>query len=637
MGSKEDADAWWSDWLHESNSILNLGTTFNLINYLKSVDDSAVLSVKPDLAVTTPKDQDTAFKDMQTKIAQKSTVPLSKWKQFRRAKRWWLRQLKFDNFEKFSLTDLKDAISKINRKSIGKDKVPFKFIPTADSHLKKFLSAINSLVFSGKSLPKQFLQTRTTFIPKANSAKLRGLSIASRVACLVELMISSRFMSLISNIPAFNNRYGFLRGRSVDNVISDLVNRFWKNNAEHKKQALVSFDLTSAYDVVSYCHLLVKIKRAIQSVGNYARFSILFGFTLRWIFGRSTVFNGVIAIFRRGLPQGSPLSCFCFVVFFDFDIDSDSLADLLSAFYADDSNYLTAGTSWNEVEDNTIFIHEKFSAWSHLNGQSLNETKSVVLFIRRKCEVSPTYSLFDAVKPKFRCLGVVLDQNFSFSPHINFLKKWLSHRTAIFRKLRFELGISAHVLLRALLSFRNRCLFGSWWILQCSDTNFNSLNASFTACLRGALGFSKLVPNSEVHSFAGIPSLTEYLPYWFSTRVLGLNLHGHSDIFTMKSELKSSILNYVPTISYNLRKSTLITRESSLISSSNYFPESVDFWHEKCLEIMAKGEELIRNLGPVGYKDALKRIYVPRLIDKNTIIAPGVKFLNEKYYNLRVN
>ena len=78
----------------------------------------------------------------------------------------------------------------------------------------------------------------------------------------------------------------------------------------------------------------------------------------------------------------------------------------------------------------------------------------------------------------------------------------------------------------------------------------------------------------------------------------------------------------------NLRRSTLIGRESSLVSSSNYFPGSVDYWHEKCLEIIAKGEELIRNLGPVGYKDALKRAYVPNSLNKQ---KSGWK-LTELYY-----
>ena len=179
-------------------------------------------------------------------------------------------------------------------------------------------------------------------------------------------------------------------------------------------------------------------------------------------------------------------------------------------------------------------------------------------------------------------------------------------------------------------------MFGSWWILVCSNTNFNSLNASFTACLRSVFGFSKLVPSSEVHTFAGVPTLIDYLPFWLGSRVVALNLHGHVDIFTKERNLRTSILSNLPPMSYNLRGTTLASRELNAMNN-NYFPDSVREWYCKCKEVISKGEDLIRSNGPTGYKLGLKRSFVPVLLDKNTVVGPGVKQLNEFYYNLRTS
>ena len=638
LSSQQETDEWWSSWLDEANSINNLGCTFKLINFLKSLKDNSNNSIGPSLSSITPKDELEAFEDLQAKISQFSTVKRSKLKQFCRAKKWWLRILARNQFEFFTLSNLKDALKKINTKSVGKDLIPCSFFPTEDKHLQKFLIAANDLIFSNSPLPKEFLQTRTTFIPKQNSAKLRGLSIASRSSCLIELLISQRFMALINRSPTFSNRYGFLKGRSVDNVISSLVEKVWKNFENSKKQAIVSFDLSGAYDVVSYFHLLIKIKKAIQAVGEYGKFAFIFGFTLRWIFNRSTVFMGLTAYFQRGLPQGSPLSCFCFVIFFDFNLQPGDVenADVDSSFYADDSDHLCASNSWAGVESASEIIYLKFSEWCLKNGQSINDSKSVILFIRRKTPVNPNFQLQNAIKSQFRCLGIIIDKDFNFCAHVNYLKKWLKQRAAVFKKLRYELGIDPHVLLRALLSFRNKCLFGSWWILQCSDSNLHSLNTSFTQCLKAACGFSKLVPSDEVHAYAGIPSLLEYLPYWFGSRVLGLNLHGHEDIFSLHDKLKSQLFEKVPEVSYNFRHSTSLSRLEHFVSNDDYFPVSVDKWKTKCKPIIERGEYLIGRMGPYAYKNSLKRQFLPKIIDKKINIGIGVKQLNEFYYDLRV-
>merc|ERR1719220_318876 len=243
---------------------------------------------------------------------------------------------------------------------------------------------------------------------------------------------------------------------------------------------------------------------------------------------------------------------------------------ILSLYFADDCTFVISASSWNLVEAAIMRLFGSFSTWCRANGMKINVLKSTVCFLRRKSPSSPDFGLKNAEVDCFRCLGVMLDKNFCFLAHVNFLKKWIQTRCNVIRLLRGGLKISADVLLRVSQTFRSRMLFGTWWILCCSKTSFSQLQVYFTKCIRASVGFNRFVPVSTVSAFTGIDLLSDYTRYWLGSRSAVDFLRDNFDMFHL---FKSEELHRHPSKN-NLRNSTIEKSCEATRKDKSIFPEN---------------------------------------------------------------
>ena len=627
LTSQEEFDEFMSNWLVSANSLSNSGQTFRLINYLVDQSNSAAAAGLDQVHNLSKKTEQESWGDFKTTAETIMPLTASQQRQYAKTQRWIRKSLNFAQ-DVFTLSEFKSALKGINKKCVGLDKIPVSFFPTDDRHLQLLLDAVNGEIFcKRRRLKTNFLEALAKFIGKPNDPlKLRGLCIGNRLPATVERMIAGRLMEVVLKSKSLSDRFGFISGRNIDGVFAQLCNKTFEDKKSGRKSALVSFDQSKAYDTVDHRLLLIKLRKLVLKSGNLKRYAVLVFFTAKWLIGRSAKFGQLVALIKRGVPQGSPYSCLLYVVFFDFSAGN---AEILSLYFADDNNYQLDDSTWSGLEDKILKLYERFDQWCSVNGQKINLTKSSIIFIRRKSPVPHSFPLKSTATNVTKMLGVYVDENFNFRHHAAYLLRWLSTRTTILRRLRVRLGVSVDVLLRVCLCYRAKICFGTWWTLAAADTTISALDSAFTRCIRASLGFSRLVPNQIVLDFSGVSGLLGYLPYWGASRSVVDYMRGNFDLV---EEFLQSRMVAPASSSYSLRPSTSAKTLESRIRSNSKFSISATTRIEQMLKLRQFGLEQFLKCG-LGFKTAMKAKFLPKILAKGTFSADAVKVINQKYYD----
>lgn len=323
---------------------------------------------------------------------------------------------------------------------------------------------------------------------------------------------------------------------------------------------------------------------------------------------------------RRSVGQGSPLSVFYFVIFFDYSPKFISLVSFLC--FADDSNYLLKAKTWLELESEVEKLMNDFAEWATLNEMEINVTKTKIIFFDRRSSTISS-SLSEYVVSSHRVLGVYIDARLSFGVHMNFLSSWVASRSYILARLR-TFGVSEPVLLRLALSFRMRLIYGSWWIFFLSGSQFKKLESLWSKLVKKSMGFYRNVENRVVFQFCGVDSLDLYLTYWFTIRSCEYKLKGLVDFFSIYENFKKKFCFKKS----RCRPSTTDKTFNLYFRKKFYLPETIitwfkkiSRWRERCFEIFASGK----------YKITLKREMLSKIIHKNTIVKKEVAKINQKF------
>lgn len=123
---------------------------------------------------------------------------------------------------------------------------------------------------------------------------------------------------------------------------------------------------------------------------------------------------------KTGVPQGSILGPLLFVIFVN-DLP-DAIQDLLVS-YADDSAIVVAGTSHEQLRENTVSNINKVHKWCRDNSLTLNieKTKIVNFHFSYQSSVGQIYDLEDCrlrSDGSAKFLGIIVDERLAWSSHV---------------------------------------------------------------------------------------------------------------------------------------------------------------------------------------------------------------------------
>lgn len=562
-----------------TNADTRLGDVFNFINSVedntKTLENMKINSADLKLTSVPLTSQITNWQKYKAIVTTPPSMELSESKKkiHRRIKRWFEKQVRRKKIVSFSLKELDKAISGLNKNSTGPDKISARMFQTSQLGKTNLLKALNHQVLSPKKLHYKLLKADLHFIPKKDSAstgKLRPISTTSRVACLIDRMVSSRLDSLLSADPDYSNKFGFMNGKNIEMLTGELLQKHLEERQLGKKSALVHADQSQAYDRVSYGRLLTKLYRIIKRSKNNrdGYFSVTLGYLYKWIDNREVKFRGEVIVLLRGLPQGSPLSCLAYVVYYDFSTNHAILY-----FFADDILLYFSEISWSKVESSILKAIKDLETWCTLNDALLNHDKTYIQFLHRVSVPSTDFGCPVTDKP-VRSLGIWWDQNFNFAFHTSKAIANLKAKSAILKKLRTSLNFKLKNLTQIYKVYRSNLLFGGYWLYLLSDFQLDRLRAAFNGFTRSVFGFSRLVTTKLVYSVSGLPSLKDYLSYHSCIRRFESGTHW----FT--TAIRDRRVAGATSTRSGLRPSTLAIRSEALAKRTKW-PKSVFTWIDK--------------------------------------------------------
>ncbi|CAH2209206.1 jg15219 [Pararge aegeria aegeria] len=284
----------------------------------------------------------------------------------------------------------------------------------------------------------------------------RPISLLKVLSKVLEKVVNNRLLSYLENHNLIsNNQYGFRTKKSTEDAVICLSNIATKHMDQRLKCLAVFLDLKKAFDTVSIPLLL----RKMECLG-------IRGTPLAWfkdyLKGRSQTvkvldYTSNTQKVTHGIPQGSTLGPTLFLIYANemCDLELDN-AQIIA--FADDTAIIFHGGTWEETRKTAEKGLAKIRKTLENNLLTINaqKTKYICFSITPATQPPTNFTLklhslqcttlefppndcSCAILDKessMRYLGVIIDENLNWHPHITALSNRVRRLIPVFRNLR---------------------------------------------------------------------------------------------------------------------------------------------------------------------------------------------------------
>ena len=336
-----------------------------------------------------------------------------------------------------------------NGKAPGYDNLPIHIIKKSFELISEpLMLVINSSLEAGL-FPDKLKVAKIIPIYKAGEVdtftNYRPISILSSFSKIYERVMYNRLVEFTNKLEIYYcHQFGFRTNHSTNLALTHLINKIATAIDQKEITASVFLDLSKAFDTLNHDILFSKLERygirgvALNWVKSY--------FNNRTQFVQYNKFSSARIAIQCGVPQGSILGPLFFILYIN-DLPNAShlvkpllFADDTSICYAS-SDPIVLATVLNEALLN-------ISTWMKANKLSVNidKTNYIIFQPTQKKSMYEILLLLDdrliTQKKQIKFLGVLLDENLSWKPHINYVCKKVSKSIGVIYRARFNLSKS---------------------------------------------------------------------------------------------------------------------------------------------------------------------------------------------------
>ena len=487
-----------------------------------------------------------------------------------------------------SETELSQALAKCKESSPGADNITYSMLKHCHSSLHSAILELFNKIYSTGTFPQAWRSSIVIPIAKPNKdpqspTNYRPIALTNTLCKLMEKIVNARLMWVLESRNLITpEQAGFRKNRSTTDHLVQIETTLKTNLSRKLHTIAVFFDLTKAYDM-SWRYGLLKVLHDFGFRGSLPMFISNF-LTDRSIKVRVGAALSQSHAIQEGIPQGSVLSCTCFLLAIN-SISSQMPPTTQSLLYVDDFTILCSGQDVNRMQRQLQLALNNLSRWSTRTGFIFSESKTVSMHFCRKKNCPKTAPLLTLNNSPITCvdttkfLGLTLDNSLTWKQHITTVKSKAQKTLDLFKKLAHsKWGSDTTTLLRLyIMLLKPLTEYGMEAYYSAADTYLKSIYCIQNAALRIAAGAFRTSPIDSLHA------ITSMLPPKYAADLKQLNyyLRLHvNPIHPMRASLLDQDNLHPDTIAEHFPKKSYLSRAHNLhldyqLNSETILPEPI--------------------------------------------------------------
>ena len=334
----------------------------------------------------------------------------------------------------------------------GIDGIDGKILKLSAPIIAETLTYIYNLCLDKHYFPNVLKQAKIIPLHKSGNttdpSNYRPISILSVLSKPLEHHINK---SLLSHLNKYNlihpNQSGFREYHSCHTALTKLIDR-WLSNINRKQFTGVLFvDFAKAFDVINHKLLLKKLAIYKLSSGTLELISSFLSNRLQKV--SSNTYISDFLPNNYGVPQGSVLGPLLFSLYIN---DLPLFIETQCEMFADDTTLDTSSSDVQQVYDTIQKSINQLVKWTHINHMALHpqKTKFMLVCTRQKrqnlVQTLPVLYITNVKVDKVtthKLLGVTIDNNLSWSKHLEIMSKNIASKLYQLRKIKNLLNLHA--------------------------------------------------------------------------------------------------------------------------------------------------------------------------------------------------
>lgn len=329
--------------------------------------------------------------------------------------------------------------------STGIDGISAKLLKQCEQAICLPLATIINKSFTEGIFPSKLKLSKTYPLlkqgSKDNMANYRPISLVPTVSKIVEKIVLARLINHLDENNLYPpSQHGFIAKRSTITALIELV-EFVIDKLETGNTVSTTFlDLSKAFDCLNHQHIIMKLKAlGIRDVALHWFKDYLYN-RRQVVELRHTVQGYTKSVFSeplevtRGVPQGSVLGPVLFVLFVS-DLPNYLREYCHQIMFADDTVLITANKVPEHLEVANFVAVSMAQEYCTNNDLVFNTSKTKQLNFGSNKNAVLTLPELEIVEST-KHLGVVLDNNLSWNPHIDTLCHRLSSALFALRRVK---------------------------------------------------------------------------------------------------------------------------------------------------------------------------------------------------------
>ena len=441
--------------------------------------------------------------------------------------------------------------------AVGSDTINARLIKDAKTNLAPYLTAIINTGYKTNTFPNCMKTTIIKPTHKKNSpddiANYRPISILPTLSKIFERSASDQMIAYLEDNNKINpNQHAYRSKHSTKTCLVELLNYIYKLLDLKRFCAIVSLDLSKAFDSISHSLMLHKLSKL--GYGENC---------LKWVKSylcerkqrtKFKSFTSTEETVVSGIPQGSIIGPLLFICFTN-DL-AEVFTDCTMVAYADDTQLVVYAKNLSQLKMKIEQVIKTAQAWYEANSMKNNIGKTEILILSPGKAKRNTFKIkvIDEGKPviikpqsSIKILGIHIDENINWKKQINAVKRKSMNTIRNINRVNHLLPIKHRIqLYKALIE--PHFSYGDIVWGGCSKSSASSLQKAQNFAARSILGKKK--------SYSASTALTEL-------KFLNLEQRRtvHAAVFSHKSLLQKHPQNLNST--YKNQLSTANTRSAA--------------------------------------------------------------------------